>query len=512
VEVRVPSPSGRARAFRGQVLKRDRDVDTSLIRLRDVPAGGLPSVAFGRSDALEVGQFALALGNAFDEEGLAPPSLTAGIVSGLQPLPPGRPGGAFEFVFTGAAVNEGVNGGPVVDLDGRLVATVSTFLDPEPSEPYQFLGKAIPLARIQAALADVPEAQRVFQRLPAPVVAASTGRALEATFRAAVRRAEPALVSLVVERAKPIASRFPFESEDGDLRRFGGAATGFVVSAEGWILTALYNLTNVGELVEPLWEVYARSDVPTVAQGLADVRSVTAWFTDGRSAPARIVGTDERLGVALLKADLPAGAVPPPAIAPAAPEAYQAGRFVLALGDPFGAERVSDPLVTLGILSRFHPADTAAPWRGQWQTDAAGLDTNAGGPAVDLEGRLLGLLTIWHPLKHGRNSGIAFVVPWPEIEAALPALKAGSVRTRGMLGIRFADSPLPIVESVVPDSGGARVGLAPGDLIREIDRETVGSSADVAAAIRFRFEGEQVRVTWERGGRLTTGFATLGPR
>ena len=77
-------------------------------------------------------------------------------------------------------------------------------------------------------------------------------------------------------------------------------------------------------------------------------------------------------------------------------------------GDPSGSKSLIDPLLTMGILSKVHADTAAAPWRGMWQTDAGAIDGNVGGAAVDLEGRLLGMLTFWDPARHGRNSGIAF--------------------------------------------------------------------------------------------------------
>ena len=70
----------------------------------------------------------------------APPSLTVGVLSTLVPLPPGSPQaekeGTFEWIYTSAAVNPGVNGGPLVDVEGRLVATISGPV-PLPEMPWQ---------------------------------------------------------------------------------------------------------------------------------------------------------------------------------------------------------------------------------------------------------------------------------------------------------------------------------------------------------------------------------------
>ncbi|MHC5011000.1 MAG: S1C family serine protease, partial [Planctomycetota bacterium] len=188
------------------------------------------------------------------------------------------------------------------------------------------------------------------------------------------------------------------------------------------------------------------------------------------------------------------------------------GRFVLAVGNPFGGRQSPDPLLTMGILSKRHPDDVAAAWRGQWQTDAPGLDTNAGGAVVDLEGRLVGLLNLWHPAKHGRNSGIAFVVPWERIQAVLPALREGRGPVPGFLGVHFAPGLIPRVDEVVEGTGAEAAGIRPGDVIKRIDREPVATIGEVVAVIRFRYSGEQVMVAVERDGTQLVLPATLVPR
>jgi serine protease Do len=218
-----------------------------------------------------------------------------------------------------------------------------------------------------------------------------------------------------------------------------------------------------------------------------------------------VLGHDRRLGVALLRADLGAagrGGTPyvATALPPAPASSFQAGRFVLAIGNPFGARQRPDPLLALGILSRFHPADAPAAWRGHWQTDASGLDTNCGGAAVDLDGRLLGLFTIWHPGRHGRNSGIAFVLPWADVVAALPALERGQGPARGFLGVSFAPGRAARVAEVIAGTPAQAAGLRVGDVIERVDREDVATAAAVISVLGHRCEGEGVVLAVDRDG------------
>ncbi len=507
VQVRVPAGESAWRTYRARVIARDREADTPLLRIYPLPPHPLPFVQLASSDRVAVGSFAFALGTAFDEDGRAPPTATAGIVAAFEPHARGGAGGRHAWLYVTAGVNRGVNGGPVVDVAGRLVGTVSSWVEPEPDQPFQYLGKVVPIDRLRAVHARLRSAQSTFTA-PASHVAEGRARALEITFGAAARRAGPSVLSLTVSRRRPISNRSPFEQVDTRVRRWQGPISGIAVTSDGWIVTALYNLANVGTLVEPLWGAPAGA---ALATGLEDVGSITVHLPDGGSASARLVAHDRRLGIALLKADLPVGQLLD-VLEPAPREVFEEGRFVLAVGNPYGPRRHAEPLLTLGMFSRRHPDDAAAPWRGTWQTDAQAFDSNTGGAAVDLEGRLLGLFTLWYPARHGRSSGIAFVVPWTKILDALPALQRGRGPVPGFLGVRFPRGREPRLEAVLPGTAAERAGLLPGDLIRRVDREETISVEDVVIVLGFRCGGDRVDVTIERDGMLRTLPVRLGAR
>jgi serine protease Do len=444
------------------------------------------------------------MGNSFGLANEAPPTLTAGVVSSLTYLQAGDAGGRLEFVYTSAAVNPGVNGGPLVDVEGRLVGTVSTYLAPLPAEPYQFLGKVVPADRLRAAYADLPESAEVF---PPP----ETGRprspesaALELVLHTTARRAAAAVVSLEVERSQPLSSISPGRGGVVPTMRYAGPVSGLLVEEDGWILTSLYNLTNTATLVTPGWKPPAEAELEA---GLRAIQKVTVHVEGGGRTEARLIAHDSRLGVALLKADLAAlaggdpeltRAVKPLPVAP--PETYVEGRLVLALGKPFGANRNPDPLLTFGILSKRHADSVQDPWRGQWQTDAGATDANVGGAVVDLHGRLLGMLQIWTPTRHGRNSGIGFVVTGDRIAASLPALKEGRSLERGFLGVVWAEgSDEAAIGQVSPDSPAAAAGLRPGDRIIGVDGASTPKVGDVVGRLLARWAGERVVLRIARG-------------
>jgi S1-C subfamily serine protease len=503
VEVRVPD-AGTFKAYAAKVVKRVAEADTMLLRITSPPPGGFPvTVTIGSSDDLQVGDFSFAVGNSFDLSSEALPSLTAGVVSSLVPFPAGHAEGRWQTVYTSAGVNPGVNGGPLVDIEGRLIGTISTWGDAEhPDDPYQFLGKVIPVQRLRRLYGDLPEAAELFPEAKPVKLRSAQSAALESTFHAAAQAAYPSVASLVIERSSPWKPQWMVPpSKKVALAHFEGPTSAVAVSARGELVTSLYNLTNVFSLPHSPGPGQVVDADLALESGLATITRITACLPDGRTYPARIVGIDPRLGVALLRAEIPGGDSALPVLAPALPEAFREGRFALALGNPFGAKPLASPLLTVGILSKVHSWYAPAAWRGNWQTDAAVTDANCGGALVGLKGELFGMLQIWDPLQHGRASGIGFVVPWTLINEALPALRAGKVWKRGRLGVQSSlDRSPPVLEEVLPGSAAARAGLKAGDAILAIDGRKPRDGADAIQTLRYRWAGEHVRLTIERAG------------
>ncbi len=502
VDVRLWHPeTQRWRTIAGRVVHRDRSIDTSLIQLLEIPVGGMQHfVPPGRSTDLQVGDGTLAMGSAYDPTSRGPPALTAGIVSTIDDGPDG-------FLFTSSGVNPGVNGGALVDLRGRLIGTISTYVEAGQNAPYGFLGKAVPIDRILDGLRNVRAARALLATRVRERDDGGSVRALEAVTRLAGRRIRPHLVSLEIQRKRPVSRRVPLGGETVLLDRYAGPVSGIIADRGGLIVTSLYNLTNVAQRVNPLWEVPTGA---SLTEGLTDILRIRAHRSNGQTSELELLGYDMRWGYALLRAKDPKGWG---AGAPAASQAsLERGRFVIAAGDPFGARRPKDPLLTRGILSKMHQDTAPSAWRGMWQTDAGVLDGNVGGAAIDLDGNIVGMITIWDPAQHGRNSGIGFVVPWDRIRASIPALLRGERPARGMLGIYFGRSTRPRIDRVVADGGASRAGVLPGDVIVGVDGQRTPTIVEVLEHIAQRMAGERVRLRVERGGRVLEVSVTLGRR
>src|SRR6058998_1902428 len=108
-------------------------------------------------------------------------------------------------MYTGAAVTPGVAGGPLLDVQGRLVGVISGYEPVTPGNPYQFLGRAMPIDRLRAGYAGVEEAKGIFpDRAPPPVRVDATA-ALEMVISRAGTETYPSVASLVVERSAPLS-------------------------------------------------------------------------------------------------------------------------------------------------------------------------------------------------------------------------------------------------------------------------------------------------------------------
>lgn len=509
VEIRIPDPKrGTYSVYHAKVVRRVPAVDSCLLKITDGPSTGFPFVVPRTSDDLHVGRFAFGMGTPFghDEDGTA--ALTAGIVCALTRAPEGDPAGQFSEVYTSAAVNPGVNGGPLVDADGTLVGIISTWGTPEASNPFQFLGKVFPIDRIKAAYKDLPDFSAVFPDPKTIPRKSKQAMLLERAFAAAAAQAYPSVASLEVTRSEPLKIRLPAPpGQERWFARYTGPVSAVVVSGDGYLVSSLYSFARLVPLFNPGVEGLSIED------DLAKVTAVTAHFADGASVPAKVVAHDQAVGIVLLKAEMPADHAVRPL--PAAPkESLDVGRLVLCVANPFGAVRSPDPLLTLGIVSRLHPEDAKDAWRGDFQTDAGMTDGTVGGALVDVHGRILGLGTLWDPVTQGRNSGIGYGIPWSRIEAALPALKAGkSFVTNGYLGITWeADDGPPRLGTVTEGTPAAQAGMKPGDLIVEIDGKPVPTAYSAMGRLRSRQAGDVLAIVVLREGKRVPITATLAAR
>ncbi len=318
-------------------------------------------------------------------------------------------------------------------------------------------------------------------------------------FAVLVDRFGKAVVNIeVVGRPRTVAEPFPFPEGDPFyefFRRFGipapfpapdnqaplqrGSGSGFIVSPDGYILTNAH--------------VVAKAD------------EVMVRLTDRREFQAKVVGSDARTDVAVLKIE----ATELPVVRIGDEAALRPGDWVLAIGSPFGLENS----VTAGIVSatsRAMAGEVNVPFI---QTDVAVNPGNSGGPLFNLHGEVVGINSMIFS-RTGGYMGISFAIP---IDVAMHVrdqlVQHGRV-VRGRIGVAVQDIDAALSDSfglerprgalvskVEGDGPAGRAGIEPGDVILKVDDEEIDRASTLSQYIAQRKPGESSTVVVWRGGR-----------
>jgi serine protease Do len=272
-------------------------------------------------------------------------------------------------------------------------------------------------------------------------------------------------------------------------RQFGmSQGSGFFISADG------YAVTN-NHVVERGQTVEIKTD-------------------DGKTYAAKVIGTDPRTDIALLKAD---GRSDFPYVK-FTDKAPRVGDWVLAVGNPFGLGGT----VTAGIVSANGRDIGAGPYDDFIQIDAPVNKGNSGGPTFDVDGNVIGVNTaIYSP--SGGNVGIAFAIPADTVKTVVAQLKDKGSVTRGWIGVQIQPVTAEIAESLglktqegalvaEPQSGSPAVkaGIESGDVITSVNGAPVKDARDLAKKIGAQAPGETVKLGVVRKGAEKTVTVTLG--
>ncbi len=264
--------------------------------------------------------------------------------------------------------------------------------------------------------------------------------------------------------------------------------SGFIISADGYVLTSAHVVDNADEII---------------------VR-----MTDRREMLAKIVGSDKRSDVALLKID----AKGLPFLKPGEPDELKVGEWVLAIGSPFGFENTA----TAGIVSakgRSLPNENYIPFI---QTDVAINPGNSGGPLFNMDGEVVGINAQIYS-RSGGYMGLAFSVPIDLAMQVADQLRDGGKVKRGWLGVTIQDvnrelaealgmdKPFgALVSSVLPDSPASKSDLQVQDVIIEYNGKAVRHSSDLPFYVGRTKIGTTADLKVMRAGKPKTVKVTIG--
>ncbi|KQT54234.1 serine protease [Aureimonas sp. Leaf454] len=247
-----------------------------------------------------------------------------------------------------------------------------------------------------------------------------------------------------------------------------------------------------------------------------DGENFTVVMDDGKEYEARLIGTDKRTDLAVLKVDAKNQKFT--YVDFGDDSKIRVGEWVVAVGNPFGL----GGSVTAGIISARGRDIGAGPYDDFIQIDAAVNRGNSGGPAFDLNGKVIGVNTaIFSP--SGGNVGIAFAIPASTAKTVVQSLRDKGNVQRGWLGVQIAPVTDDIAEAVglstdqgaivtLPDSDtpATKAGIQTGDVITAINGETVNGPRELARKVAEYAPNTAIDVTIWRNNKASTVKVTLG--
>jgi serine protease Do len=309
------------------------------------------------------------------------------------------------------------------------------------------------------------------------------------SFAELVEKLSPAVVYIRTEqpagRERDVFEEFFGRRMPGRPRRPSGTGSGFVISADGYVVTNNHVVENA--------------------------QKITVVLHDGRELAGDVVGRDPKTDLALLKVKVD-GELPTAPLGDS--DAIRVGDWVVAIGNPFGL----DHTVTVGILSARGRNIDAGPYDDFLQTDASINPGNSGGPLIDTNGRVIGINTA----INAAGQGIGFAIPINLAKELLPQLKAHGSVTRGWLGVQIqkvtpelAESiglPKPggaLVSDVFEDSPAAKAKLQRRDVIVEFDGQPIDNFEDLPRRVAAATPGKDVEIVVLRDGKRKKLEVTL---
>jgi serine protease Do len=267
--------------------------------------------------------------------------------------------------------------------------------------------------------------------------------------------------------------QFPFGQMGPRMHAVEARGSGFIVNTNGTIVTNNHVVKNA--------------------------KNVSVTLDDGTTLPAKVVGTDPRTDIAVLKVD---AHKPLPYIQLGNSENVKPGEWVIAMGNPFGLGGT----VTAGIVSARGRDIGEGPYDQFIQIDAPINQGNSGGPLFTQNGKVIGMNTaILSP--SGGSVGIGFAIPSDTIKTVVAQLEKSGKVTRGYIGVEaqqvtqtmakamnLGQDSGALIAGVQNDTPASKAGLQPGDVITEVNGQTVKNPRDLAVDVAAVQPGDEAKL------------------
>ncbi len=352
-------------------------------------------------------------------------------------------------------------------------------------------------AGAQVAQNDQSEMRTVVPRAGAP-----------SSFADLTEQLQPAVVNISTRQRVKVQSNNPFAGTPfADL--FGGGSggpqtreaqslgSGFIISADGYVVTNNHVIT---------------------ADGQGEVESITVTTPDGTEYPAKLIGKDAASDLAVLKIS---GSKPFPFVKFGDSRKARVGDWVIAIGNPFGLGGT----VTQGIVSAvYRNTGSGSAYDRYLQTDASINRGNSGGPMFDMAGNVIGINNaIFSPT--GGSVGIGFAIPAEIAAPIVEKLRAGQAIERGYLGVRIqplsedlaaslglAKNRGEFIQAVEPGQAAAKAGIQPGDVVVKVDGKDVTPDQTLSFLVANTAPGKRMPIELIRNGQRMTVQTVVGKR
>lgn len=474
--------------YNAKLLETAEAVEGVLIQIES-KRQDFPHVELLDTTTLTLGSHLLTLGNPLqalkNDDQVA---VSSGILSGRYKLKNADQQSQYkgEVLETDAAVNPGSDGGPILDEKGRLAAIITLGYQKE-----RLQGCGIPVHALYKEMQQLREVVKTYYdgRLAAPVPPSDP---LEQALVVAAHQIAPYVVLIDVDRdpdrlPDPPARLAPnlvplYQQEMKQLEltlRPQAPVSGLRISADE-ILTSAALVTSSGRVAGP-------------------VRAMSWTGPDGKAYKVSLVASHGLMDLALLKI-----------------ENYTDDRFAR-------LDETAVPVLgsALGVIGRIQGGEEITFTKGMvsavgrglgfnqvraYQTDALINYGNAGGPVVDIRGRIVGLAGhIRIGSQWGQSAGVGLFVGIKDILAALPDLRAGKsivMPSRTFLGVQ--NDPEAVVDGaavgkVLPNSAASEAGLKDGDVIIEADNRPIEEWQDLLKIVTKKRPGDRLLLVIKRG-------------